>query len=227
MRQWALRFLLLALAAATPALADAPRIAGYMDCARAVGVAISDSLAVIPGDRGGDKDLYLYTDRGAWFLPLGAPDVEQGEAAEFFVRTRISAVGEIFLVYRDRSPGSSSNIQPAIGYLDRLPGLDTLGSYRYAPVFDVRGDQAIDTMRHKLVEKIATVRDFLTEKHRYSPPAEAQAGFLADRKTYLARLGRCRVGGDRDLHRVVAEEERKLAQGFTGVTVWEKQVSSR
>jgi len=29
------------------------------------------------------------------------------------------------------------------------------------------------------------------------------------------------------LNRVVAEEERKLSQGFTGVTVWEKQVSSR
>jgi len=226
MRQWVLRFLLPALSAATPALADTP-VSGYMDCARAIGVAISDKLAVIPADRGGDKGLYLFTDRNAWFLPLGAPDVEQGEAAEFFVRTRISAVGEIFLVYRDRSAGSRGNIQPAIGYLDRLPGLDTLGSYRYATAVDTRGDHAIDAMRIKLVEKIAKVRDFLTEKHRYSPPAEAQAGFLADRKVYVARLERCRLGGDRELNRVVAEEERKLSQGFTGVTVWEKQVSSR
>lgn len=224
-----LSVLLLALLVSTPVQSGPPSISGYMDCARATGVAINDTLAVIPGERSGDKGLFVYTDRSAFFLPLGAPNVEDAEAHEFFLRTNISIVGDIFLVFRDRTPGSRSNVQPAIGYQTTVPMNGGLASYRYTPATDSLGDQAVDAIhaiRKKLKEKIANVKSFLTEKNRFSTPAEAKVAFEADRQVYRAKLERCRLDGDRDLDLVVAEEVKKLDAGFSGVTIWEKQVGS-
>lgn len=219
--------LLLALAGPIQAHAAPPSVAGYMDCARAIGVAINDQLAVIPGALSGDKGLFLYTERRAYFLPLGRPDARHDEADEFFLRTSISSVGDVFLVFRDRTPGSSRNIQPGIGYLSEPPINGSSDAYRQTAARLSDGEQAFEPMREKLKERISAVARFLNEKHRYSNPAEARAGFEADRQLYRAKLERCRFDGDRALNYVVDDELKKLSSGFTGVTIWEKQISKR
>jgi hypothetical protein len=217
--------LLLALLGPLGAHAATPSVTGYFDCARAMGVAINDKLAVIPGELAGDRGLYIYTERRAYFLPLGAPHARQDEADEFFVRTSIATVGDVFLVFRDRTPGSSSKIQPGVGYNSVAPGGQA--TYRFTAARLSDGEQAIDPLRVKLKERIVAVTRFLNDKHRYSPPSEAKNGFDADRTLYLARLDRCRFDGDLALTLAVDEEVKKLSPGFTGVTIWEKQVGRR
>lgn len=223
----AIPLMIVAMLGATPAHAGAPRITGYMDCARAIGVSINEKLAVIPGERSGDRGLFVYTDRSAFFLPLGAPYAADGQAHEFFLRTNLSAVGDVYLVFRDRTPGSKSNIQPAIGLHTTVPLKEDPGSYRYTPANDSLGELAVEALSRKLKEKIATVKGFLNDKHRFSTPAEAKAAFEADRLVYRSKLERCRLEGDRELNLVVAEEMQKLESGFSGVTIWEKQVGGR
>ncbi|MSQ55892.1 MAG: hypothetical protein EXR31_11050 [Betaproteobacteria bacterium] len=227
MKRLSVPLVFFALFGAATAQAGSPPVSRYMDCARAIGVAINDQLAVIPGQRSGDKGLFVYTERSAFFLPLGAPYVDDGEANEFFLRTSISAVGDIFLIFRDRTPGSTSNVQSAIGLHTTVPVNGALDSYRFTPANDSLGEQAIDAIRGKLKEKISTVKAFLNEKHRFSTPAEAKAAFQADLLVYRSRLERCRVDGDHDLNLVVDGEMKKLESGFSGVTIWEKQVGGR
>ena len=92
---------------------------------------------------------------------------------------------------------------------------------------DSLDDRARDLLRKSLREKVATIKNFLDDKNRYSTPAEAKVAFEKDRVIYLAKLKRCRIEGDRRLNSVVAEEVQKLESGFPGVTIWEKEISGR
>lgn len=211
-----------------PALAhaDAPPMSGYMDCARAIGVAINEKFTVLPGEQSGDKGLYLYTDRSAYFLSRGAPRIEDGGAYEYFLKTNISGVGDLFLVLRESKSRSHSGSQSAIGYQTTLPSKD-LDSYRVAPAMDPLGDQAKKTLSKRLKEKIATVKDFIDDKNSFSTPGEAKVAFERDRMIYRAKLENCRLEGDRDLKLAVSEELQKLESGFPGTTIWEIQIGGR
>lgn len=221
------RLVILMIFGSTLAQADAPPMSSYMDCARAIGVAINEKFAVIPGERSGDKGLFVYTDRSAFFLPLGAPQIENREAHEFFLRTNISGVGDIFLSFREKRPGSKSNIQAGIGYQTTPPPKKDLDNYRVTPANDSLGDQARVVLSKRLKEKIATVKDFIDDKNSFGTPREAKVAFEKDRVIYRARLETCRLEGDRDLKLVVAEEVQKLESGFPGITIWEMQIGGR
>lgn len=196
----------------------------YMHCARSLGVAIDNRFVVLTGERSGDRGLYVYTDRGAFFLPLGAPASDDGEAQEFFLRATISGVGDILFDVREKRPGSKSNIQPGIGYQWISPSASSAGNYRATPAYDALDQQARNLLRQRLKEKVATIKNFIDDKNRYSTPADAKLTFENDRVIYLAKLERCRVEGDRKLNTAVAEEMRKLASGFPGITIWEKEI---
>ncbi len=211
----------------TWARADTPSMSDYMDCARGIGVAINGRFAILPGERFGDQGLYVYTDRGAFFLPLGAPQAEDGEAQEFFLRTNVSNVGNILLNFREKKPGSKSNIQPAISYQTTTPSTSIPGNYRVTPANDSLDDRARDLLSQRLREKVASIKDFIDDKNRYSTPAEAKVAFEKDRVIYLAKLERCRIEGDRKLNSVVAKEVQKLKSGFPGITIWEKEIGGR
>lgn len=198
-----------------------------MDCAKGIGVAINERFAILPGERSRQKGLYVYTARSAYFLPLGAPRVEDGDAQEFLLKTNIASVGDILLNYRDKRPGAESSIQPGISYQIGTPPASIAGDYRATPAHASLDDQARDLLRQRLREKVATIKDFLDDKHRYLTPAEAKAAFEKDRVVYLAKLAQCRIKGDWALNAVVAEEVQKLDSGFPGVTVWEKQIGGR
>jgi hypothetical protein len=218
--------LLIALCS-TWARAETPSMSDYMDCARSIGVAINDRFAILPGERFGDEGLYVYTDRSAFFLPLGAPDAENGDAQEFFLRTNVSNVGDILLNFRNRRPGSKSNIQPGISYETTTASTSVPGNYRVTPVNDALDDRSRDLLRQRLRGKIATIKNFIDDKNRYSTPAEAKVAFEKDRAIYLAKLERCRIEGDRKLNSVVAEEARKLESGLPGTTIWDKEIDGR
>jgi hypothetical protein len=208
------------------ARADAPAMSDYMDCARGLGVAIDTRFVVLAGERAGDRGLYVYTDQNAFFLPLGAPDAVNGEAQEFFLRTQLSNVGDILLNFRDKRPGSTSNIQPGISYQRMSSSVGNPGSYRATPAYDALDEQATSILRQRLSEKIATVRNVIDDKNRYSTPADAKRGFEKDRTIYLAKLQRCRIDGDRKLNSAVADEMQKLESGLPGITIWEKEVGA-
>jgi hypothetical protein len=198
----------------------------YMDCARGLGVAIDNRFVVLTGERFGDRGLYVYTDQGAFFLPLGAPDSEHGEAQEFFLRTKISNVGDILLNFREKKPGSKSNIEPGISYQRMTPSTSSAGNYRATPAHDSLDDHARNLLRQRLWEKVATIKNFIDDKNRYSTPADAKLTFEKDRTIYLAKLERCRIEGDRRLNSAVAEEMQKLESGFPAITIWEKEVGA-
>ena len=220
------RIILLMLFGSGLAHADSAPMSGYMQCARAIGVAINEKFAVIPGEQSGDKGLYVYTDRGAFFLPRGAPRIEDGDAQEYFLRTNISGVGDIFFVLREKKPGSHSTSQPAIGYQTTLPHKD-LDNYRVVPAMDSLGEQARKALSNRLKEKIASVKNFIDDKNSFSTPGEAKVAFEKDRVIYRAKLETCRLEGDRDLKLVVSEELQKLESGFPGATIWEIQIGGR
>lgn len=189
-------------------------------------MAIDNRFVVLTGERFGDRGLYVYTDQGAFFLPLGAPDSEHGEAQEFFLRTKISNVGDILLNFREKKPGSKSNIEPGISYQTMTPSTSSAGNYRATPAYDSLDDHARDLLRQRLWEKVATIKNFLDDKNRYSTPADAKLTFEKDRVIYLAKLERCRIEGDRRLNSAVAEEVQKLESGFPAITIWEKEVGA-
>lgn len=198
-----------------------------MACARSIGVAINEHFAVIPGERSGDRGLYVYTDRSAFFLPLGKPQAEDGEAREYFLRTTVSPVGDLYLDYRDKKPGSKSNILPGIGYQMTAPPQRMAGMYRHARASDSLDERAIDVLRQRLKERLSGIKDFIDSKNSYSTPLDAKMAFEKDRIVYRDKIARCRIEGDRELNAVVAEEAQKLDTGYPGVTVWEKQIGAR
>jgi len=196
----------------------------YMHCARGLGVAIDNRFAVLTGERSGDRGLYVYTDQGAYFLPLGAPAADDGEAQEFFLRATIAGVGDILFNVREKKPGSKSDIQSGIGYQWISPSASSAGNYRATPAYDALDDQARSLLRQRLKEKVATIKNFIDDKNRYSTPADAKLTFEKDRVIYLAKLERCRVEGDRRLNTAVAAEMQKLESGLPGITIWEKEI---
>ena len=198
-----------------------------MDCARAIGVAINDKFALIPGERLGNKGLYVYTDRSAFFLPLGTPHIEDSDAHEFFLRTNVSNIGTIYFMFREKRPGSKSNIQFAIGYQTTTPSEKALGNYRVTPAYDSLDDHSRDVLSKRLKKKVVTVKDFIDKKNAFSTPGEARAAFERDRVIYRARLERCILEGDRELTLAVSEEVQKLESSFPGITIWEMQIGAR
>ena len=226
-RVWLGAPLLLIAYCSTWAQADTPSMSSYMDCARGIGVAINDRFAILPGQRFGHRGLYVYTARSAYFLPLGAPRAEDGEAQEFLLKTNIPNVGDILLNFRDKKPESASSVQPGISYRITTPPTSIPGNYRVTPVNDALDDRARDLLRQRLRGKIATIKDFIDDKNRYSTPADAKVAFEKDRAIYLAKLERCRIEGDGKLNSVVADEVRKLESGFPGTTIWDKEIDGR
>jgi len=216
--------ILLAASCSAWASAERPAMSEYMDCARGLGVAFDNRFVVLPGKRYGDRGLYLYTDQNAFFLPLGAPDAEHGEAQEFFLRTHVSNVGEILLSFRAKKPGSKANIEPGISYQTMTPATRAPDSYRATRASDSLDAQASDLLRERLREKVSTIKNFIDDKNRYSTPDVAKRSFEKDRRVYLAKLERCRIEGDRRLNIAVAEEMQKLKSGLPGITIWEKDV---
>ncbi|MBM3346980.1 MAG: hypothetical protein FJY55_10885 [Betaproteobacteria bacterium] len=212
---------------AAPALAQAPPMLHYMDCARELGVAINDKFAILPGERAGGRGLYVFTDHGAHFLPLGAPQAEDGEAQEFLLKGDLSGLGELFVIFREKKPGSRSNIPPGIGYETSAPSRSAAARYRETTASESLDDRARSALRQRLKDRIAIIKEFIDNKNRYSSPAEAQLAFERDRSVYLGKLARCRIAGDRELNMVVAEEVQRLETGFPGLTVWEKQIGAR
>jgi hypothetical protein len=223
---WLGASILLIASCSTWARSDTPAVSDYMNCARGLGVAIDNQFVVLTGERFGDRGLYLYTDQGAFFLPLGAPDSHYGEAQEFFLRAKISSVGDILLNFREKKPGSKSNIEPGISYQWMTPSTSGAGNYRATPAYASFDDQARNLLRQRLREKVATIKNFIDDKNRYSTPADAKLTYEKDRAIYLAKLERCRFEGDRMLNSAVAEEAQKLESGFPGVTIWEKEIGA-
>src|SRR5512141_2671024 len=91
---WLGAAILLAASGSAWAQSEAPAMSDYLHCARGLGMAIDNRFVVLTGERSGDRGLYVYTDQGAFFLPLGAPASDNGEAQEFFLRTSISSAGD-------------------------------------------------------------------------------------------------------------------------------------
>jgi hypothetical protein len=219
------QLILLTIFGSTRAHANSPSILSYMDCARSIGVAINDRFAILPGERFGHRGLYVYTARSAYFLPLGVPHAEDGKAQEFLLTANIPNIGDILLNFRDKRPESESSIQPGISYQITTSRTSIPGNYRVTPANESLDDRARDLLRQRLMEKVATIKDFIDEKNRYNTPADAKAAFEKDRVVYLAKLEQCRIKDDRELNSVVAEEATKLESGLPGITVWEKQIS--
>ena len=221
------RFALVLLLGPGLAYAGSPPMSAYMDCARAVGQAINDKFAVIPGEASGHKGLFIYTDRDASFVPLGAPRIEDGRAYEYFLRTSISGVGDIYLNFREAKPGAKSDVQSGIGYQTTRPPTNLLDNYRAAPADYTLVERAKTVISKRLKARIATIKDFIDEKNSYATPEDAKRAFEKDRALYRTKLKNCVLEGDPDLNFAVSEEIQKLDSGFPGTTIWEIQIGGR
>ena len=209
------------------AIAATPLIADYMSCARALGTAMNERFTVVPGSRGADKGLFIYTDQNAFFLPLGQPQGEDEVGFNFFLKTSISNVGDIFLFFREKKPGFKTNNPSEIGYETKTPPANIRSAYRTTPALLSQGDYALDVFSRAIREKVMRVKYFIDGKNYYSPPREAKVAFEQDRTNYLVKLSYCTLEGDRDLSRSVAEEMQKLQTGLPPVTIWEKQINGK
>lgn len=209
------------------AFAATPLIADYMSCARALGTAMNERFTVVPGSRGADKGLFLYTDQNAFFLPLGQPQDEDDIGFNFFLKTSISNVGDIFLFFREKKPGVKTNNPSEIGYETKTPPAHIRSAYRTTPAVLSQGDYALDVFSRAIREKVMRVKYFIDGKNYFSTPREAKLAFEQDRANFMFKLAHCSLEGDRDLSRTVAEEMNKLETGLPPVTVWEKQIGNK
>jgi len=216
--------LLLALSLQVPAEGLAASFAPYMRCAKAIGVAIHETFTVVPTEKRADRGLYLYEGDDVFFLPLGSRTVAVGGVGEYWLRTRIPDVGELFLEFREVRPAGEDYLVPAISYRFAVSSANELLQYRLTPLLRADEDEARDALRKALSKKIAGIKYFIDEKNKFSSPAEATAAFKSDRTNYLSKLDECRIEDDYELNRVVAEEVEKLQTEFRGATIWEKQV---
>jgi len=199
---------------------------GYLDCARALGVAINEKFAILPGTRSGASGLYVYTDESAYFVPLGAPNTQDGASQDFLLHTNVSRVGDLFLRFRDRTPGGSVNVPAGISYETREPSSAAGGSFRQTLAVDSPDDRARDILSRTLREKVSKIKLLIDEKNYVMTPAQALAAFNKDRVVYLAKLELCRIDADRYLVFAVEEEVEKLRFGFPAPTMWETKIGN-
>ena len=209
-----------------PAFAD-PLSSAYLSCARALGATIHDKFAILPGVRSGTNGLYVYMQDRALFLPLGEPDADDRDAQEFFVKTRLASVGDVFLNFREGKPGSRVKFQPGISYEINAPMKVPSWLYRSTLAVDAPDNRAWEVLSRKLREKASAIKLMIDEKNRYSTPTEAKAAFERDRVVYLDKLAQCHITTDWELRAVVQEEEDKLKYGFPGATIWEREIGQR
>lgn len=202
-------------------------MASYLECAKSIGVAINDKFSIVPGQRSGEKGLYVYTDRGAFFFPLGAPHIEENGAQEFLLAARVPDVGDIFISFREKKSGGGSSSYRAIGYQTTVPSIRDLGDYRVTPANDSLDEHATKFLSQRLKERVASIKDFIDNKNSFSTPDEAKRAFEKDRVIYRAKLERCRIETDRELNSAVSSEVQKLDSGFPGITIWEKEIGSK
>jgi hypothetical protein len=214
-----------ALLSPTLVHAAPPSLSSYMDCARAIGLALNERFTVVPAKWGNDKGLLFYTDHGASFLALGAPHSEDSTAYEFLIKTRVAGVGEVFLNFREKKPPIKTLNPTEIGYQTTPPGMP--GQYLPVAMTGAPAELARDALSKALREKVSTVKYFIDAKSRFSTPREAKIAFEQDRFVFLAKLSDCRIEGDRALNLAVAEEVQKLETGFPVVTIWETQIGSK
>ena len=216
--------IVLMLLGSTPARAAPPSVTSYMDCARAIGVAIDNKFAVVFAERFDAKGLYVYTDQSAVFLRLGAPHIENGKANEFFLLTNLYGIGDVYFNFREEKPGNRLNALSSIGYQTTPPGNRDLSNYRVTPATGSFDDLARDVLSTRLQERVATIKAFVDSKNAFSTPEDARIAFENDRVIYRAKLERCRVEGDRGLNYMVSQEMHKLETGLPGATIWETQI---
>ncbi len=209
-----------------PASADTLS-AAYLSCARALGATIHEKFAILPGARSGTNGLYVYMQDRALFLPLGEADAEDRDAQEFFVKTRLASVGDVFLNFREGKPGSRVKFQPGISYEIDQPMKVPSWLYRSTLAVEAADRRAWEVLSRKLREKVSAIKLMIDEKNRYSTPAEAKAAFERDRVIYLDKLAQCHINSDWELRSVVQEEEDKLKYGFPGATIWEREIGQR
>ena len=160
----------------------------------------------------------------AFFLPLGVPYANSGDVQKYSLKSSVSSIGDLFIDFRDGKTGNPSKVQAWIGYQTVTPSKSILGNYRATSAIVVLDDSAKIILRQRLRQRVATIKDFIDDKNRYSAPVEAKAAFEKDRAIYLGKIESCRLEGDPDLTLVVDEEAEKLKAGFPGITVWEKQI---
>lgn len=220
-------FILLTILSSTFAHAASPSMSSYLDCAKSIGVAINDKFTILPGERSGAKGLYVYTDRSAFFLVLGAAYAENADARDFFVKTALPNVGDVFIGFHEEKPEGKLNNQQGISYQTTTPAMGVLGKYRFTPAKETLDEGAKEVMSKRLKAKVASIKDFLDDKNSYSTPAEAKAAFESDRRIYREKLEKCRIEEDRPLNWAVSEEVQKLDSGLPGVTIWEKQIGGK
>ena len=223
--------LLLAMATGNPARAQTAPISGYMNCARALGVAQNDGFAIIAGERQSGKGIYIYTDRNAYFLQLGRPQIETPHAREFLFRLGdpASGSGELFLSYREEA-GSQDGISKArdsIAYQTSPPAAFRQKLYRRVALESLLDDRAREIISQNLRERVGRIKIAIDDKNRYFTPAEASASFETDRVVYRTKLESCRIEGDRRLQLAVTDQIEKLEKGFPGATIWETQIDGR
>jgi hypothetical protein len=221
------RLILLALFSSAAAHAASPSMSSYWDCAKSIGIAINDKFTILPGEQAGAKGLYVYTDRSAFFLALAAPQLENDGARDFFLRSTLPDVGDIFIGFHEEKAASKSDVQHGVSYQTTTPSLGTLGKYRLTPAKEAPDERAKAVLSKRLKARVETIKDFLDDKNSYSTPAEARVAFEKDRDIYREKLERCRLADDRELNWAVSDEVQKLDSGFPGVTIWEKQIGGK
>ena len=202
-------------------------MASYWACAKSIGIAINDKFTILPDERSGEKGLYVYTERSAFFLDLRASHIENAETRDYFLRTEVPNVGDIFIGFHEAKAGSESNHQRGVSYQTTPPAVGVLGKYRYAAAKEVPDERAKEVLSRRLKARVEIIKVFLDDKNSYSTPAEAKAAFEKDRVLYREKLERCRLEQDRALDWAVAEELQKLDSGLPGVTIWEKEIGGR
>jgi hypothetical protein len=225
--QFFVRLILLALFSSTVAQAASPSMSSYWDCAKSIGIAINDKFTIIPGEQTGARGLYVYTHRSAFLLALAAPQLENHGARDYFLRSTLPDVGDIFIGFHEEKTGNPSDAQQGVSYQTTTPSLGTLGRYHFTPAKEAPDERAKAVLSKRLKARIETIKDYLDDKNSYSTPAEARVAFEKDRGIYREKLERCRLADDRELNWAVSGEVQKLDSGFPGVTIWEKEIGGK
>ena len=188
---------------------DPPPLSKYIDCSNGVGaLSLKDRVVLVPANRSGKKGFYIYTDKSAYFYPLGKAQDGNNQFNWYYFQLSVPGRQDIFFTYSDPKDGVGGG--PGLGIEGQSKPADALvGKYVKIGGNDALDDASRSAFSASLQTSVQLVTQRYLDEVRYSQIMHRPA---PDKSRYERALGACKFDGDKNLRDIVVAESEKLSR---------------
>ncbi len=191
---------------------DPPSLSKYIDCFNGVGILkLRDRVVLVPANRSGEKGFYIYTDKSAYFYPLGKAQGGSREYNAYYFQLTVPGMQDIFFTYSDPKDGVGGG--PGLGVqVQSKPANALVGKY-----VKIGGNDALDdASRSAFSASLQTSVQLVTQRYLDKVQDNKMEGRPApDKSSYERVLNACKFHGDKNLRDIVVAESEKLSRANT------------